>query len=128
MNGLIGITTAVAVLLCVGVDQGANLVQFVPLILFRIGARKNRPDGFQKLSGLRKIAAACRDFILELKPGSKTNFIFGGDVEDCTFSTSGNKLSLACKGDSTPTIFTIHEDGSLTGPPGAFMPILRHEK
>jgi hypothetical protein len=65
--------------------------------------------------------------ILELKPGGKANFTFGGDVEDCTFSTSGNKLSLTCK-DSTPTVFTIHDDGSLTGPPGAFMPILRKQK
>lgn len=66
--------------------------------------------------------------ILELKPGSKANFTFSGDVEDCIFSTSGSKLSLSCKGDSTPTVFTIHDDGSLSGPPGAFMPILRKEK
>lgn len=66
--------------------------------------------------------------ILELKPGSKANFTFGGDVEECVFGTSGNKLSLSCKGDSTPTVFTIHDDGSLSGPPGAFMPILRKEK
>lgn len=66
--------------------------------------------------------------ILELKSGSKANFTFGGDVENCSFSTSGNKLSLACKGDSTPTVFTIHDDGSLTGPPGSFMPALRKAK
>lgn len=63
--------------------------------------------------------------ILELKAAGKANITFGGEVEECNYSTSGNKLTLNCKGDTTPTVFTIHDDGSLTGPPGSFMPALR---
>jgi hypothetical protein len=69
--------------------------------------------------------------VLELKSGHKANFTFGGDVEECTYSTSGKHVSLTCKdvpGGAGPTVFTIHDDGSLTGPPGAFMPTLRKQK
>jgi len=35
---------------------------------------------------------------------------------------------LDCKGDPGKVTFTIHDDGSLTGPPGTFMPALRKRK
>ena len=63
--------------------------------------------------------------ILELKGAGKANITFGGEVQECIYTSSGNKLTLNCKGDPTPTVFTIHDDGSLTGPPGGFMPALR---
>lgn len=66
--------------------------------------------------------------ILELKSGGKANFTFMGDVQDCTYDTSGKQLTLTCKGESGKTTFNIHDDGSLTGPPGSFMPPLRKEK
>jgi hypothetical protein len=67
--------------------------------------------------------------ILELKSGGKANFTFMGDVEDCTHESSGKQLTLTCKGSPAPvTVFNIHDDGSLTGPPGSFMPPLRKEK
>lgn len=67
--------------------------------------------------------------ILELKSGGKANFTFMGDVEDCTYESSGKQLTLTCKGSPAPvTVFNIHDDGSLTGPPGTFMPPLRKEK
>ena len=66
--------------------------------------------------------------ILELKSGAKANFTFGGDVADCTYSSSAKQLTVNCKGDAGTTVFTIHDDGSLTGPPGAFMPALRKQK
>lgn len=67
--------------------------------------------------------------ILELRSGGKANFTFMGDVEDCTYESSGKKLTLTCKGSPAPvTVFNIHDDGSLTGPPGTFMPPLRKEK
>jgi hypothetical protein len=69
-----------------------------------------------------------RAVLLELKAGGKANFTFMGDVEDCTYSSSGTHLTLKCKGDAGTVVFTIHEDGSLTGPPGSFMPGLRKEK
>lgn len=66
--------------------------------------------------------------LLELKSGGKANLTFMGDVSDCTDSTSGNQLTLECKGPAGKIAFTIHDDGSLTGPPGGFMPMLRKEK
>lgn len=67
--------------------------------------------------------------ILELRSGGKANFTFMGDVEDCTYESSGKQLTLTCKGSPAPvTVFNIHDDGSLTGPPGTFMPPLRKQK
>ena len=66
--------------------------------------------------------------ILELKSGGKANFTFMGDVEDCTYESSGKHLTLTCKGGAGRTVFNIHDDGSLTGPSGSFMPPLRKEK
>lgn len=67
--------------------------------------------------------------ILELRSGGKANFTFMGDVEECTYESSGKQLTLTCKGSPAPvTVFNIHDDGSLTGPAGSFMPPLRKEK
>ena len=66
--------------------------------------------------------------LLELKSGGKANFTYMGDVADCTHRTSGSKLTLTCKGEAGTTVFTIHDDGTLTGPPGSFMPPLRKRK
>jgi hypothetical protein len=66
--------------------------------------------------------------LLELKSGGKANITFMGDVADCTYSTSDNQLTLDCKGPAGKIGFTIHDDGSLTGPPGSFMPTLRKQK
>ena len=65
-------------------------------------------------------------FILELKPGGNASFTFAGETQACTYKVDGNKLRLDCKGDKT--VLTIHDDGSLTGPPGTFMPALRKSK
>lgn len=66
--------------------------------------------------------------LLELKSGGKANITFMGEVADCTDSTSGNQLTLNCKAPAGKIVFTIHDDGSLTGPPGGFMPMLRKQK
>ena len=66
--------------------------------------------------------------ILELRSGGTANFTFMGDVQDCTFETSGKQITLSCKGEAGKTVFNIHDDGSLTGPPGSFMPPLRKQK
>lgn len=66
--------------------------------------------------------------LLELKSGGKANITFMGDVADCTDSASGKQLTLDCKGPAGKIVFTIHDDGSLTGPPGSFMPMLRKQK
>ena len=66
--------------------------------------------------------------ILELRSGGSANFTFMGDVQDCTYESSGKQLTLTCKGEAGRTVFNIHDDGSLTGPPGSFMPPLRKQK
>lgn len=67
--------------------------------------------------------------ILELRSGGKASFTFMGDVEDCSYNSSDRQLTLTCKRSPAPvTVFNIHDDGSLTGPPGSFMPPLRKEK
>jgi hypothetical protein len=66
--------------------------------------------------------------ILELRSGGSANFTFMGDVENCSYKSGGKQLTLSCKGDASPTVFAIHDDGSLTGPPGAFMPPLRKQR
>jgi len=66
--------------------------------------------------------------ILELRSGGSANFTFMGEVQDCTYESSGKQLALSCKGEAGKTVFNIHDDGSLTGPPGSFMPPLRKQK
>lgn len=66
--------------------------------------------------------------LLEPKSGGKANFTFVGDVEDCQYATSRPHLNLNCKGELGDVILTIHDDGSLTGLPGSFMPGLHKEK
>lgn len=66
--------------------------------------------------------------ILELRSGGHARFTFSGDVLDCTYTTTKTNLTLTCKGDASPTLFTIHDDGSLTGPAETFMPPLRKVK
>ncbi len=67
--------------------------------------------------------------ILELRSGGSANFTFMGDVEDCSYKSGEKQLTLTCKGSPVPTtVFNIHDDGSLTGPPGTFMPPLRKQK
>jgi hypothetical protein len=67
--------------------------------------------------------------ILELRSGGKANFTFMGDVEECSYKSNDKQLTLTCKGSVVPTtVFNVHDDGSLTGPAGSFMPPLRKEK
>jgi hypothetical protein len=63
--------------------------------------------------------------VLDLKSGGKANFSYQGDVEDCTYTTSGTQLTVVCNGDAGTTNFSIHDDGTLTGPPGSFITALK---
>jgi hypothetical protein len=66
--------------------------------------------------------------ILELKAGGSANLTFAGQIADCTYNSSGKTINLNCKGEADPMVFTVHDDGSLSGPPGSFMPSLRKQK
>lgn len=71
---------------------------------------------------------AMGSVILELRSGGKANLTFMGNVQDCSYASSGSQLTLTCQGEARPTVFTIHDDGSLTGPASSFMPPLRKQK
>lgn len=65
-------------------------------------------------------------FVLELKSGGKATFTFAGEAMPCTYKAEGNQVTLHCATDTI--VFTVHDDGSLTGPPGSFMGALRKTK
>ncbi len=62
---------------------------------------------------------------LELKSRGSATFSFMGQTTQCTYTAQGGQLAVDCKGDAGKTVFTIHDDGSLTGPPGSFFPPLK---
>ena len=64
--------------------------------------------------------------MLELKSDHKATFTFAGDSSQCTYDIAASKVNLTCQGEKTE--FTIHDDGSLTGPPGNLMGVLRKTK
>lgn len=66
--------------------------------------------------------------VLELRSGGDAAITFMGETVDCTYSTSGKQVLLDCKPPAGKLTFNIHDDGSLTGPPGGFMPTLRKQK
>jgi hypothetical protein len=66
--------------------------------------------------------------ILELRSGGRANLTFMGDVQECSYETGEKQVSLSCKGEASPIVFSIHDDGSLTGPPGSMMLPLRKQK
>lgn len=64
--------------------------------------------------------------MLELKSGDQATLTIAGEARACTYKVDGNQLALDCKGDKV--VFTIHDHGSLTGPPGSFIGALRKTK
>lgn len=64
--------------------------------------------------------------LLELKPDHKATFTFSGNSSECTYDVGASKVMLTCQGEKTE--FTIHDDGSLTGPPGNLMGVLQKTK
>jgi hypothetical protein len=71
---------------------------------------------------------ATGSFLLELKSGGNANFTYMGDDETCKYTTSGTTLTVNCNGPAGTTVFNIHDDGSLTGPPGSFFTTLSKKK
>ncbi len=65
---------------------------------------------------------------LDIKSGGTATITFMGETAQCTYTVDGKKLALNCKGDAGKMTFNIQDDGSLTGPPGTFMPPLRKKK
>ncbi|HYA97574.1 MAG TPA: hypothetical protein VEH49_05730 [Methylomirabilota bacterium] len=63
--------------------------------------------------------------ILEVKSGGQANLTFMNETETCTYTADKTHLTLTCKEPAGKLVFTIHDDGTLTGPPGSFMPPLK---
>jgi hypothetical protein len=53
---------------------------------------------------------------LDLKSGGKANFSLMGENYACTYTVKGDKVMLDCSPKGEKVDFTIHDDGSLTGP------------
>ena len=66
--------------------------------------------------------------LLEVRSGGEAKLTFMGDAASCNYTVEGDKLNLGCKGQTGKMAFTIHDDGSLTGPPGSFVSALRKTK
>jgi hypothetical protein len=64
-------------------------------------------------------------FVLDLQSGGKASFTIPGDAVSCKYNVKGDNLTLDCPGDAGKLVFTIHGDGSMTGPRDSFMPALR---
>jgi len=73
-------------------------------------------------------ADASGTYVLDVKSGSDASLSFLGESTSCTYAVSGDQLNLDCHGQSGKVGFTIHDDGSLTGPPGTAIPALRKTK
>jgi hypothetical protein len=65
-------------------------------------------------------------FVLNLNSGGNATIAFAGMSSMCTYTVSGSNVTLMCQGDTSgPLVLTIQSDGSVTGPPGSFMPPLK---
>ncbi len=64
--------------------------------------------------------------VLEVKGGGKASLTFLGETKSCNYTTSSEQLRLECAGDET--VFTRHDDESLTGPSGSLIGALKKSK
>jgi hypothetical protein len=53
---------------------------------------------------------------MDLRSGGKANFTLMGENHACTYKVKGETLMLDCTPKGEKVDFTIHDDGSLSGP------------
>ena len=63
---------------------------------------------------------------IEFTACGKAHFSFHGLGGECKYKIEGKKLTLIVEDETT--VFSINEDGSLTGPPDSFLPGLKKWK
>lgn len=63
---------------------------------------------------------------VSFQSGGKATFGAPGDSTPCTYTESGDKITLNCNGDSN--VFTVDSDGNLAAPPGSLIPKLVKRK
>ena len=66
------------------------------------------------------------DLAGKFKSGGKAYVSTGPATNTCKYEESGKAVTLTCEGDKT--VFTRHDDESLTGPPGSMIGALRKSK
>jgi len=62
-------------------------------------------------------------YVLELKSGHSASFASAGQSAACTYQPAASTINLQCEG--LNLVLTVQRDGSLTGPPGTYLPPLR---
>jgi hypothetical protein len=53
-------------------------------------------------------------FMLDVRASGAATYTSVGASFPCMYTIAGDKLTLSCQGQSATTVFTIHDDGSLT--------------
>jgi hypothetical protein len=56
---------------------------------------------------------------IEFKSGGKAYLSAGPATTTCTYSESGKTVTMICVGDKT--VFTVEDDGALSGPPDGLL-------
>lgn len=62
--------------------------------------------------------------VLELKRGGQATLSIMGQTGDCTYTSSENQVTLDCK-EGDKVVLTRQADGSLAGPPGSLVGVLK---
>lgn len=63
---------------------------------------------------------------VEFKSGGKAFLSAGPATTTCTYTESGKTVTMVCVGDTT--VFTIEDDGALSGPPDGMLTRLTKKK
>jgi len=79
-----------------------------------------------KMEGTYSQAGSGMGIVLDLKSGDKATFSMSGEDFPCTYKVNGAKLALDCSPKGEKLDFTIHDDGTLTGP--GLVGILKKQK
>ena len=69
-----------------------------------------------KMEGTYSQAGSGVRIVLYLKSGDKATFSMSGEDFAWTYKVNGDKLALDCSPKGEELDFTIHDEGSLTGP------------
>lgn len=63
---------------------------------------------------------------IEFKSGGKAYLSAGPATTTCTYTESGKTVTMVCVGDTT--VFTVEDDGALSGPPDGMLTRLTKKK
>ncbi len=65
------------------------------------------------------------NYVLVLKSSGKADLTAANVTTPCTYTQTGSTITLTCEDFDDSIILTLHDDGSLTSPPGSLLPTLR---